>query len=126
MEDRVETENEALKLKQEISQVGSVNMESLQELDELQKRYESLANHFQDLTEARDNLHKIIAKINQDSRRLFLETLEAIRTTFNCSIANRLEVGTPIFCWKRERTFWSVASRSLPRHLEKRPSPIPC
>ncbi len=82
MEDRVETENEALKLKQEISQVGSVNMESLQELDELQKRYESLANHFQDLTEARDNLHKIIAKINQDSRRLFLETLEAIRTNF--------------------------------------------
>ncbi|MFO0924801.1 MAG: chromosome segregation protein SMC [Pirellulales bacterium] len=82
MENRAAAEQEAAKLRQEIAAVGSVNMESLRELDELQGRYETLAGHYRDLTEARDQLLKVIAKINQDSRRLFLDTLEVIRTNF--------------------------------------------
>ncbi len=82
LESRSDAEAEAAKLRQEISQVGAVNMEALHELDELQTRYETLDGHYRDLTDAKDTLHRIIAKINQDSRRLFLETLEAIRTNF--------------------------------------------
>jgi chromosome segregation protein len=62
--------------------VGSVNMEALQELDELQSRYDTLHGHYQDLSDAKQNLLKIIERIDVDSQRLFAETLEAIRQNF--------------------------------------------
>lgn len=80
--DKAEAESEMTRLRQDIVQVGAVNMEALKELDALQTRYEYLAGQQQDLIDARDGLQRIIAKINQDSRRLFLETLEAIRANF--------------------------------------------
>jgi chromosome segregation protein len=82
LENRAEAETLVARLKADITQVGDVNMEALRELDELQSRYETLRGHYQDLTESRDAILKIIAKINQDSRRVFLETLEAIRQNF--------------------------------------------
>ena len=82
LEDRAAIEAESSKLRQDIAHVGAVNMEALRELDELQTRYEYLAGQQKDLIEARDTLHRIIAKINQDSRRLFLDTLEIIRQNF--------------------------------------------
>ncbi len=72
----------ASQLKLEISQVGDVNMEALRELDELQARYESLQAHYDDLCASRDDILKIISKISQESRRIFNETLEAIRINF--------------------------------------------
>src|SRR4029078_9837722 len=41
-----------------------------------------LSAQHQDLREAKQSLERIIHKINADSRRLFLETLEAIRVNF--------------------------------------------
>lgn len=79
---RAQVESETARIRQDITEVGAVNMEALKELDALQNRYETLAGHYRDLTEAKENLVKIIAKINQDSRRLFLETLDAIRQNF--------------------------------------------
>ncbi len=69
-------------LKRKISNIGAVNMEALHELDDLEARHESLHSQFQDLTQAKESLERIIHKINADSRRLFSETLEAIRTNF--------------------------------------------
>ena len=75
-------EQEIAALKRKISNIGAVNMEALNELDDLEARHESLNSQFQDLTQAKESLERIIQKINADSRRLFSETLEAIRTNF--------------------------------------------
>ena len=75
-------EQEIAGLKRKISNIGAVNMEALHELDDLETRYESLHSQFQDLTQAKESLERIIHKINADSRRLFSETLEAIRANF--------------------------------------------
>jgi chromosome segregation protein len=82
VEDRSNVESEVSRLRQDIATVGAVNMEALRELDELQSRYDTLYGHYQDLSDAKQNLQKIIEKIDLDSQRLFAETLEAIRVNF--------------------------------------------
>lgn len=79
---RDEVEEEIDSLRRKISNIGAVNMEALDELDELESRYAALSGQHQDLTQAKEALERIITKINADSRRLFSETLEAIRTNF--------------------------------------------
>ena len=49
---------------------------------ELETRAATLHAQFDDLTAAKRSLEEIIAKINQDSRRLFLEVFATIRTHF--------------------------------------------
>ncbi len=79
---RESIEEEIASLRRKISNIGAVNMEALEELDGLEMRYASLSGQYQDLAQAKASLERIIQKINADSRRLFLETLEAIRTNF--------------------------------------------
>jgi chromosome segregation protein len=54
----------------------------LQELAELEARAGSLNAQFEDLTSAQRSLQEIIARINQDSRRLFGETFDTVRGHF--------------------------------------------
>jgi chromosome segregation protein len=69
-------------LRRKINQIGAVNLDALEELDQLEQRFTTLDGQYKDLTEAKQALERIIHKINADSRRLFLETLEAIRVNF--------------------------------------------
>src|SRR5690606_37972635 len=80
--DRAAVDEEIADLRRKISNIGSVNMQALQELDEFQTRFEQLDGQLKDLTEAKESLEKIISKINVDSRRLFEETLETVRANF--------------------------------------------
>src|SRR5262249_10843492 len=73
---------EIAELRRKLSRLGSVNLDSLQELAEQEARAASLQVQFDDLTSAKHSLEEIISKINQDSRRLFMETFTAIRTHF--------------------------------------------
>jgi chromosome segregation protein len=79
---RAEIEAEINDLRNKINRVGAVNLEALGEIEDLQPRYDALSRQYQDLTQAKESLERIIQKINSDSRRLFLETLEAIRVNF--------------------------------------------
>ncbi len=81
-EERVAMQSEAAKLRQDIVSVGEVNLTALHELDELQSRYDYLNNQYEDVQAAKESLNRIIHKINADSRKLFLETLEIIRQNF--------------------------------------------
>jgi chromosome segregation protein len=69
-------------LRRKLSRLGSVNLDSLAELNELETRSASLTAQFDDLTGAKKNLDEIIGKINQDSRTLFIDTFTAIRAHF--------------------------------------------
>jgi chromosome segregation protein len=79
---RAEGENEINDLRNKINRIGAVNLDALEELDSLEDRFRILSGQFQDLTQAKESLERIIHKINADSRRLFVETLETIRTNF--------------------------------------------
>ena len=82
VENRDDVEEEIHRLRSQLQRTTSVNMEALEELEELQTRYDQLHGQYQDLTAAKDSLQRIIGRINADSRRLFMDTLEAIRTNF--------------------------------------------
>lgn len=81
-EERESIEEEIATLRQKIGNAGAVNMDALAELDELEERYEKLSSQYNDLTDAKKSLERIISRINNDSRRLFAETLDVIRTNF--------------------------------------------
>ena len=80
--DRPSIEAEMIQLRQEIASAGSVNMEALTELDELQTRFDRLSHHYQDLHDAKATLVGTMTKIDGDSRHLFVETLTTIRKNF--------------------------------------------
>jgi chromosome segregation protein len=73
---------EIAELRRKLSRLGSVNMDSLQELAELEARAHTLHTQSDDLMAAKRSLEEIITAINQDSKRLFTETFASIRTHF--------------------------------------------
>jgi len=75
-------DSELNQLRASIASVGAVNMEALAELDSLQTRYDVLHEHYTDLITSKENLRKIIERIDNDSKKLFTETLDAIRINF--------------------------------------------
>ena len=79
---REEVEREIETLRRKLGNISAVNMEALGELNELEERFNTLSGQFQDLTLAKQSLEKIIHRIDADSRRLFMETLETIRQNF--------------------------------------------
>ncbi len=79
---REEVQREIEELRQKINNIGNVNLESLDELEQLETRHKTLADQFHDLSTAKASLEKIIERINTDSRRLFSETLETVKGHF--------------------------------------------
>jgi chromosome segregation protein len=79
---REDVQQEIDELRQKINNIGNVNLESLDELESLETRFKTLSDQYQDLSTAKASLEKIIDRINTDSRRLFVETLETIRGHF--------------------------------------------
>jgi chromosome segregation protein len=70
-------------LRDRIAKLGkNVNLDSIQELAEVEGRANELHAQHDDLTQAEASLQEIIAKINSDSRRLFTDTYEAVRLHF--------------------------------------------
>ncbi len=81
-EKREQLDAEISQLRKKLGQIGSVNLDSLAELEDLESRYLKMDGQYQDLVQAKETLEKIIVRINADSRKLFVETLEAIRQNF--------------------------------------------
>jgi len=79
---RESVQQEIDELRRKINHLGNVNLEALEELEQLEGRYQTLSDQFKDLTSAKASLERIIEKINIDSRRLFAETLQTVRGHF--------------------------------------------
>jgi chromosome segregation protein len=79
---RPEIESRVNRLRKQLKLMGSVNTDSLRDLEMLENRFNQLSAQLQDLVEAKNTLEDIIRKINIESRRLFAETFETIRTNF--------------------------------------------
>ncbi len=79
---RDDVEREISQLRDQLNQLGSVNLDSLDELDELESRFGGLSGQYRDLVDAKAALERIIQRINIDSRQLFVATLDTVRGHF--------------------------------------------
>ncbi len=71
---------EELKLK--ISKIGEVNLSAIDEYEETQKRYDFLSEQYQDLIDAKEQLRKVIERINRICSKRFKETFVAVDRRF--------------------------------------------
>lgn len=69
-------------LKTKISKIGEVNLSAIDEFEETQKRYEFLSEQHQDLLDAKEQLRKVIERINRICSKRFKETFEAVNGRF--------------------------------------------
>ena len=69
-------------LRKKVRHLGNVSLEALAELAEVETRATELQTQIADLTEAEQSLRAVIGKINEDSKKLFAETYDAVRAHF--------------------------------------------
>jgi chromosome segregation protein len=82
IEHREAVEREIAELRNQINNIGAVNLDALDELDNLEARFGNLSQQYRDLVDAKASLERIIARIHTDSRQLFIATLEVVRGHF--------------------------------------------
>ena len=70
-------------LDQRLDAMGPVNLDAIQEYDELEQRHTFLEKQNEDLTNSKEELLGVIAKINNTTKTLFAETFEKIRMNFS-------------------------------------------
>ena len=70
------------RVKSQLDRLGPVNVEAVHELEEVGGRLEHLETQASDLAEARKTLLDTIRTIDEESRRLFVETFEEVRVNF--------------------------------------------
>jgi chromosome segregation protein len=69
-------------LRGELRRIGPVNLESVQELEEAQERFNFLNLQYSDIAKSREELEKLISDLEGTMRDMFTETFEQIRYTF--------------------------------------------
>jgi len=77
-----EVRSEIAELKGKIERLGNVNVDAIEEQEQLQERYEFLADQAQDLNTGKAQLEQLIARINKESREKFRVTFEQIKSNF--------------------------------------------
>jgi chromosome segregation protein len=80
--DRAELEAEIEQLRRKLASMTSVNMEALAEAEELAERLAKLEGQLADVTAARESIEQLIARIDEESRRLLGDTIETVRGHF--------------------------------------------
>jgi chromosome segregation protein len=69
-------------LRQRLDSMGPVNLEAIEEFEALQERYDFLTKEHGDLINSKDQLHKVINKINRETQTRFADTFEQIKHNF--------------------------------------------
>ncbi|UOF02709.1 chromosome segregation protein SMC [Bdellovibrio reynosensis] len=75
--------NEELKeLREKLAKIGEVNLSAIEEYEETAQRYEFLTKQHSDLTEAKEQLRKVIDRINRICSKRFKETFDLVNDRF--------------------------------------------
>jgi chromosome segregation protein len=69
-------------LRQKIDQMGPINIDALQEYQELKERYDLLTGQQKDIDESIANLKATIAKLDGETRELFIQAYNSIHEKF--------------------------------------------
>jgi chromosome segregation protein len=80
--DIVAMESEVNDLKTKLGKIGEVNLSSIEEYEDLSSRHTFLDQQYKDLIEAKEQLKKVIDRINRICSRRFKETFEQVNERF--------------------------------------------
>ncbi|MFX3624626.1 MAG: chromosome segregation protein SMC [Ectobacillus sp.] len=69
-------------IKVSIDELGTVNIGAIAEYDRVSERYQFLLEQRGDLQEAKDTLHQVIGEMDEEMKKRFSYTFQAIRTEF--------------------------------------------
>ncbi|PIS11218.1 MAG: chromosome segregation protein SMC [Bdellovibrio sp. CG10_big_fil_rev_8_21_14_0_10_47_8] len=69
-------------LREKLGRIGEVNLSAIEEYDETAKRYEFLTQQQTDLNEAKEQLRRVIDRINRICSRRFKETFDLVNDRF--------------------------------------------
>ena len=70
-------------LRQRLDSIGAVNLDAIDEFEELEERHDFLVSQNADLVNSREELLRVISKINSTTKQMFSETFEAVRVNFS-------------------------------------------
>lgn len=77
-----EADAELKDLREKLSKIGEVNLSAINEFSETQERYNFLTGQHADLTEAKEQLRKVIERINKICSKRFKETFDLVNDRF--------------------------------------------
>lgn len=80
--DLVAAEVELTDCRDKLKKIGEVNLSAIEEYDEIAKRYEFLSQQQNDLIEAKEQLRKVIDRINRICSKRFRETFDAVNERY--------------------------------------------
>jgi len=80
--ERKDVEFKARDLKDKISRMGEVNVSAISEYDDIKTRYEFLTEQEKDLIKAKNQLERVIVRIDKICATRFRETFEAVNERF--------------------------------------------
>lgn len=69
-------------LRQKLDSMGPVNLDAIEEFDELEERFNLMQQQHDDLVNSKEELLKVIEKINITTKEMFAETFEKVRINF--------------------------------------------
>jgi chromosome segregation protein SMC, common bacterial type len=77
-----EADAQLKELREKLSKIGEVNLSAIEEYEETAQRYEFLTKQHADLTEAKEQLRKVIDRINRICSKRFKETFDLVNDRF--------------------------------------------
>lgn len=80
--DMMLAETELEDLRDKLKKIGEVNLSAIEEYDEIAKRYEFLSQQQNDLLEAKEQLRRVIERINRICSKRFKETFDQVNERF--------------------------------------------
>lgn len=80
--DADQTSKDIEELRTKLKRIGEVNLSAIQEYNEIIERYEFLTKQHEDLIAAKDQLRKVIDRINRICSRRFKDTFEQVNERF--------------------------------------------
>ncbi len=97
-----EAEREIGALSQELKGFSSLNLSSIEEYDESEKRFASLSAQIADVETAKGDLEQIIYHLEQESRKILKKTFEQIRENFRHNFHTLFDGGEADIIWVGE------------------------
>ena len=85
-------------LREQIRSLGMVNPTAVQEYEEVKERHHFLTMQLEDLNAAKDQLHKVIAEMDEVCRSKFEETFAQVRTEFRKLFTELFQGGRADLC----------------------------
>jgi chromosome segregation protein len=80
--DFMNADQELKELREKLAKIGEVNLSAIEEYEETATRYEFLTKQHADLTEAKEQLRKVIDRINRICSKRFKETFDLVNDRF--------------------------------------------